>query len=109
MDVEINGHRYRALIDTGYNGRVLVSKRVAEELGLQVIGESERVTVDGRKVRVKVSYAKLRIDDAEGYVLVEILDELPLDVLIGVIALEELGFIVDPTTGTLKRIGLIAV
>ena len=107
-EVEINGRRYRALIDTGYNGRVLVSGRVAKELGLRVIGEGERTTVDGRRVKVKVSYGKLRIDDAEGYALIEVIDELPLDVLIGVIALEELGFVVDPTTGRLRRVGPIA-
>jgi len=55
---------------------------------------------------VKASYGKPRID--EGYALIEVIDELPLDVLIGVIALEELGFVVDPTTGRLRRVGPIA-
>ncbi len=108
-DVEINGVRFRALVDTGFNGDVLVSKSVAEKLGLPIIGESERKTVDNRVIKTKVSYGKIRLFDSEGYVIIEIVDEMPLDVLIGIRALEALGFIVDPTTGTLRKIGLIAV
>jgi len=108
-DVEINGVKFRALVDTGFNGDVLVSRSVAEKLNLPVIGESERRTVDNRVIKTKVSYGKLKIFDSEGYVIIEIVDEMPLDVLIGVRALEALGYIVDPTTGTLRKIGLIAV
>jgi len=109
VDVEINGVRFRALVDTGFNGDVLVSKRVAEQLRLPVIGESERRTVDNKVIRTRVSYGKLRLLDSEGYVTIEIVDDMPLDVLIGARALEALGFIVDPTTGTLRKVGLLAV
>jgi clan AA aspartic protease len=108
-DVEVNGVKFKALVDTGFNGDVLVSERVAQELKLAIIGESERKTVDNRVVKTKVSYGKLKVFDAEGYVLIEVVDEAPLDILIGVRALEALGFMVDPSTGTLKRVGLIAV
>ena len=108
-DVEINGVKFRALVDTGFNGDVLVSREVAEKLGLTVVGESERKTVDNRVVKTKVSYGKLKVLGAEGYVLIEVVDEMPLDVLVGVRALEALGFVVDPSTGTLRRVGLIAV
>ncbi len=108
-EVEINGKKYKALIDTGFYGEVLVSKKVAEELNLKPIEEKERITVDGRKVKVKVAIAKVKIDNDESYMFVEILDELPLDVLIGVYALERLGYYVDPKTGTIKKIGLLAV
>ncbi len=108
-EIELNGVKFRALVDTGFNGDVLVSSDVAKRLSLPVIGESERVTVDGRRIRTKVSYGKLKIFDSEGYVIIEVIDELPLDVLIGVRALEALGYVVDPTTGTLRKVGLIAV
>ena len=109
-DVTINGRRYKALIDTGYNGRLLVNKRVAEELSLPIIGELERTTVDGRRVKVKVSYARVGLEEGEEtHATIEILDELPLDALVGVIALKEMGYVVDPTTGTIKKVGLLAV
>ena len=109
VDIEINGVKFRALVDTGFNGDVLVSKSVAEKLRLPIIGESERRTVDNRVIKTKVSYGRIRLFDSEGYVIIEIVDEMPLDVLIGVRALEALGFVVDPTTGILKKISLIAV
>ena len=108
-DIEINGVKFRALVDTGFNGDVLVSKSVAEKLKLPVIGESERKTADNRVIKTKVSYGRIRLFDSEGYVIIEIVDEMPLDVLIGIRALEALGFVVDPTTGTLKKISLIVV
>jgi len=108
-DVEINGVKFRALVDVGFNGDVLVSREVAEKLGLTVIGESERKTVDDRVVKTKVSYGKLKALGAEGYVLIEVVDDVPPDVLVGVRALEALGFVVDPLTGALRRVGLIAV
>ncbi len=108
-DIEINGVKYRALVDTGFNGDLLVSRRVAEELKLPIIGESKRVTVDNRVIKTRVSYAHVKLLGAEGYVLVEIVDEMPLDVLVGVRALEALGFVVDPVTGQLRRVGLLAV
>ncbi len=108
-DVVINGKKYRALIDTGFNGEVLVSPKVAREIGLKVLEEKERTTVDGRKVKVKVGIAKVKIDDDESYMFVEEVEGLPLDVLIGVQALERLGYYVDPKDGTIKKIGLLAV
>ncbi len=108
-DVEINGAKFKALVDTGFNGDVLVSGRVARELNLPVIGESSRRTVDNRVVKTLVSYGKLKLLDSEGYVIIEVIEEMPLDVLVGTRALEALGFVVDPATGTLKKVGLIAV
>ena len=82
---------------------------VAERIGLTVIGRSARRTVDNRVIEVSVSYAKLRLFDSEGYVIVEIIDDMPLEVLVGVRALEALGYVVDPVTGTLRKVGLLAV
>ena len=73
-----------------------------------MLEEKERTTVDGRKVKVKVGIAKVKIDD-ESYMFVEEVEGLPLDVLIGVQALERLGYYVDPKDGTIKKVGLLAV
>jgi len=109
VDAEINGVVFKALVDTGFNGDVLVKREVAQRLGLQVVGKIRRRTVDNRVLELDVSYAKLRLLGEEGYVIVEIADDSPVDVLIGVRALEALGFVVDPTTGTLRKVGLLAV
>jgi len=60
-------------------------------------------------IKVKVSYGRIRLFDSEGYAIIEIVDDMPLDVLIGFRALEALGFVVNPATGTLRRVGQIAV
>jgi clan AA aspartic protease len=108
-EVKIGGRTYRALVDTGFNGEVLVSRRVAEEAGLKPFRTKERVTVDGRRVRVEVAVAVIRLWGEESEVFVEILDELPLDVLVGVQALERLGYAVNPVTGRLEKVGLLPV
>jgi len=92
-DVEINGVKFRALVDTGFNGDVLVSRSVAEKLKLPVIGGAERRTVDNRVIKVKVSYGRIRLFDSEGYSIIEIV----------------VGYVVDPATGTLRKVGPIAV
>jgi clan AA aspartic protease len=107
--VEIAGRTYKALIDTSFNGEVLVSRRVAEEVGLKPFKTKERVTIDGRRIKVEVAVAVIKLWGKETEVFVEILDELPLDVLIGVQALERLGYVVDPVSGRLEKVGLLAV
>ena len=108
VDVEINGRRYRALVDTGFNGEVLVSRKVAQELDLKPFRVKERVTVDNRRIRVEVAVGVLRLGDDESEVFIEVVDEAPLDVLVGVHALERLGYVVNPATGRLEKVGLLA-
>ncbi|MEM0484720.1 MAG: clan AA aspartic protease [Pyrobaculum sp.] len=108
-EVEISGRRYRALVDTGFNGELVVSRRVAEEAGLRPFRTRERVLADGRVVKTGVAVAVVKINGEETEAFVEILDELPLDVLIGVYALERLGYVVDPRTGRLEKIGMYLV
>ncbi|AET33437.1 hypothetical protein [Pyrobaculum ferrireducens] len=64
--------------------------------------------MDKRVVELDVSYAKLGLY-GEGAMSFEVIDYSPVDVFIGVRALEALGFVVDLAAGTLKKIGLIAV
>ena len=39
-DVELNDIKFRALVDTGFNGDVLISKEVANKLKLPIIDVS---------------------------------------------------------------------
>ena len=107
--VKINGKEYEAIIDTGYNGFVLVTEEVARELGLKPFRERERITVDNRKIKVKIAVGELEIDDVKGDVFIEIIENMPTKVIVGVLALEQLGFYVDPKDGTIKKIGLLAI
>jgi Predicted aspartyl protease len=60
-EVEIVGRSYKALIDAGFKGEVLVSRRVAEEVGLKPFRTKERVTVDGRRIKVEVAVAVIKL------------------------------------------------
>jgi len=40
---------------------------------------------------------------------VEIVEDSPVEVLIGVLALEKLGYIVNPKTGMIEKIGMLLV
>ena len=50
-EIEIEGKKFRALVDTGFIGEVLISKKAAENLDLKVIEEKERITADNRKIK----------------------------------------------------------
>ncbi|MBP1450217.1 MAG: clan AA aspartic protease [Thermoproteus sp.] len=109
VDIEINGRRYRALVDTGYNGRLLVNEEVAREAQLPRVGEGERALADGRRIKTWISYARVKLMGEEGIAMIEVIEGLPVDALVGAITLEELGFIVNPRTGAIERAGLLAV
>ncbi|MGC8974549.1 MAG: hypothetical protein ACP5KY_10190 [Thermoproteus sp.] len=51
----------------------------------------------------------MKIGGEETEAFVEIVDELPLDVLVGAQALERLGYVVDPKTGGIEKVGLLLV
>ncbi|AFA38952.1 clan AA aspartic protease, AF_0612 family [Pyrobaculum oguniense TE7] len=106
VDVEIGGRKYKGLVDTGFNGEIIVNSKVAEEIGLRPFRKKTRVLADGRVVSVDVAVAVVKISGEETEAFVEVLEGLPLDVLIGVQALERLGYVVDPKTGKIEKFGL---
>jgi len=72
---------------------------VVEMLGLPIYGEAEAAT--GRE-KVRLALAIIQIEDrtAAGYIIVRPRGTTPL---IGVVALEQMGFRVDPVTGRLIK------
>jgi clan AA aspartic protease len=90
----------RALVDTGATFPAL-PEDVVEKLGLPMYGEAEAETATGRE-RVRLALAIIHIEDrtAASYVIVRPRDTTPL---IGVVALEQMGFRVDPVTGKLIK------
>ena len=90
----------KALVDTGAAFPTL-PEDVVEGLGLPIHGEVEAETVTGRE-RVKLALAVIQVEDrtAASYVIVRPRGTTPL---IGVVALEQMGFRVDPVTGRLVK------
>ena len=90
----------KALVDTGATFPAL-PEDVVEGLGLPIHGEVEAETVTGRE-RVKLALAVIQVEDrtAASYVIVRPRGTTPL---IGVVALEQMGFRVDPVTGRLVK------
>lgn len=90
----------RSLVDTGATYPAL-PEDIVEKLGLPIHGEAEAETATGRE-RVKLALAIIQIEDrfAASYVIVRPRDTTPL---IGVVALEQMGYKVDPATGKLVK------
>jgi predicted aspartyl protease len=89
---------FRSLVDTGATFPAL-PKDIVEELSLPIYGEAEAAT---GKERVKLAAAVIQIEDrsAISYIIVRPRGTTPL---IGVVALEQMGFRVDPVTGKLVK------
>lgn len=105
-EAELSGVRFKALVDAGFNGDVLVR---AERLGLEPMGKSTRRAVDNGVAEAELHYAKLWPFNSGCYAFVEIIEDVPLEVLICVRALEAPGCVADPTTGALRKAGPLAV
>ena len=90
----------KALVDTGATFQAL-PEDVVERLGLPIYGEAEAETDTGKE-KVKLALVIIQIEDrtAASYVIVRPRNTTPL---IGVVALEQMGFRVDPITGKLIK------
>lgn len=89
-----------ALIDTGATFPAL-PKDMVEKLGLPIIGEGEAEAAAGKE-KMKLALGVTQIEDrtAGSYMMVRPKGTTPL---IGVVALEQMGYKVDPTTGKLIK------
>jgi predicted aspartyl protease len=90
----------KALVDTGATFPAL-PEDVVEKLGLPVYGEVEVETATGRK-KARLALAIIQLEDrtAASYVIVRPKNTTPL---VGLVALEQMGYRVDPVTGKLVK------
>lgn len=97
---EVRRLESKALVNTGATFPALPEEAV-DSLGLSFIGELEAEVYEGIR-KLKLTYALIQIEDrtALSYVLVRPKGTSPL---IGVVALEQMGYRVDPTTGRLIK------
>ncbi|MDT7892022.1 MAG: aspartyl protease family protein [Thermoproteota archaeon] len=89
-----------ALIDTGATFTVL-PWWIHEKLGLKIIGRKKIETAKGY-TELDESFVLIELEGRSGITPVLISKELK-DVLVGVLTLESLGLMVDPTSGKLKE------
>lgn len=98
---DVRSVEVEALVDTGATFPALPEGKV-KELGLPAIGEHPAETAEGAG-RIKLAaHAIIRIEDriSEAPVMIRPEGTTPL---IGVVALEQMGYRVDPTTGKLIK------
>ena len=90
----------RALVDTGATFPAL-PEDVVEKLSLPMYGEAEAETATGKE-KVRLTLAIIQIEDrtAASYIIIRPRGTTPL---IGVVALEQMGYRVDPVTGKLVK------
>lgn len=113
VDVELrakNEVSIKALVDTGFYGDFMMSPEMAEKAGVELRHERMRKLPDGRAVKVRYGGGEVGLMEQTTYGDVEVWEDIDLPegigALLGVTALEKLGFKVDPRTGKLERIEL---
>lgn len=104
IEAEVKGplgeKRVRFLVDSGATYSLLPLK-VWQEIGLKPKRELEFTLADGTLVRRHVSECYFELTEGEGHSPV-ILGEANDEALLGVITLENLGFVLNPFNRTLQ-------
>ncbi|MBS3157658.1 clan AA aspartic protease [Candidatus Woesearchaeota archaeon] len=59
IELKIEGRKVEALLDTGFNGHILLPNSIIQELGLDQIGISDYVTASGDNSFTKVYAGKI--------------------------------------------------
>jgi len=110
VDVQIrfrNEVFIKALADTGFYGDVITKPEVARKAGVELKHRRLRTLPDGRRVEVAYGGAEVILKDEVTWGDIETWDELKLpqgiDALIGVTALEKLGFKANPKPGNSRK------
>jgi clan AA aspartic protease len=85
-----------------------ISRDVLKELNIRPRRVRHFKTIDGRIITREVGIATIKYEDFEGDVEVVFAEKDDAQVL-GVTALETLGFEVDPVTGKLRYVGHLAL
>lgn len=67
-----------AVLDTGFTGDAQVTPKIAEELGLQIIGVTDTQLANGQIVEISTALAVAGMEGIARYVEVLIADSMPL-------------------------------
>jgi clan AA aspartic protease len=100
----------KALVDTGFYGDVITRPEVAKVIGVGLKYRRSRRLPDGRVINVSYGGGEIELEGEVTHGDIEVWEDLKLpkdiDALLGVTALEKLGFKVDPRTGRLEKVEL---
>jgi len=98
---EVKKAEVKALVDTGATFPAL-PKEIITQLALPSLGEHQAETAEGTGKAELAANALIKIDDriAQSPIITRPKDTTPL---VGVVALEQMGYKVDPTTGKLIK------
>ena len=95
---------------TADTGSVLpwIPRRILEKIGIKPGPKKVFRTMEGKSIERGTSFARIRYEESETIVEVVMAEEGDIAVL-GVVALESMGYRVNPVTGQLEYVGLLAV
>ncbi|MEM2153223.1 MAG: hypothetical protein QXS79_04900 [Candidatus Bathyarchaeia archaeon] len=95
------------IVDTG---AILpwIPREVLERIGVKPVLRKVFKTIEGKPIERSTSFARIKYGEHETVVEVVMAEEGDAAVL-GVVALESMGYRVNPVTGQLEYIGLLAV
>ncbi len=103
----------KALVNTGFYGDIITRPKIVENVGVDFRYERDRRLPDGRIVRVKYGIGEIELFNKVTGGDIEVWEELKLpegvDALLGVTALEKLGYKVNPRTGKLEEVELYLI
>jgi len=85
-----------------------IPRKVLERIGLKPESRKVFKTIEGKFIERLTSFARIKYGEHETVVEVVMAEEGDVPVL-GVVALESMGYRVNPLTGQLEYIGLLAV
>jgi len=114
VDVKVRGPRgevvVKALVNTGFYGDLLTRPDVVEGTGIEFRYERWRVLPNGRRIKVRYGLGEIWLFDVVTGGDIEVWERLRLpegvDVLLGVTALEKLGYRVNLRTEELEKVEL---
>lgn len=85
-----------------------IPRKTLERIGIKPEGKKVFKTIEGKSVERETSFARIKYKESETVVEVVMAEEGDIAVL-GVVALESMGYRVNPVTGQLEYVGLLAV
>lgn len=93
IDLEVNGENIIAILDTGFNGQLLLPKRLIEKLNLDIIGSTDYMSVDGTRQFTSIYKATVKINDKS--LAVDVVSSNSNAILAGTLLFKEFRIILE--------------